>query len=270
MADIHPHIVAMLQKYDLSKDDSYEALREILQEIVLYALSNAGFFNHAVFYGGTALRILYDLPRFSEDLDFSLLKPDPSFDLSKYEKAVLDTLQTYGFEAQVETKIKNQSAVQSAFIKGNTIKHLLAINAPEDIVKSFNAGKLLKIKFEVDTEPPMNFEEEQKLHLTPAPFMVRSMKPSSLFAGKLHAVLCRGRKTRPKGRDWYDMVWYVQNGYEVDLMHLATRLIQSCKALEDAEIELPKTIELYTTELIAGVLKISCQSDKILSRTDNE
>ncbi|EQB39156.1 hypothetical protein M947_08325 [Sulfurimonas hongkongensis] len=255
MANTHPHITAMLQNYDLSKDDPYEALREILQEIVLYALSDASFFNHAVFYGDTALRILYGLPRFSEDLDFSLLKPDPSFDLSKYEKAVLQTLKTYGFEAQIETKVKEQSAVQSAFIKGNTIKHLLAINAPEDIVKSFNAGKLLKIKFEVDTEPPLNFQEEQKLHLTPTPFMVRSMKPSSLFAGKLHAVLCRGWQNRPKGRDWYDMVWYIQNKYQVDLTHLATRLIQSCKALQDTEVELPKEIELYTPELLVNLLQ---------------
>nr|WP_321266902.1 nucleotidyl transferase AbiEii/AbiGii toxin family protein [uncultured Sulfurimonas sp.] len=255
MANTHPHIAAMLQNYDLSKDDPYEALREILQEIVLYALSDAGFFNHAVFYGGTALRILYGLPRFSEDLDFSLLKPDPSFDLSKYEKSVLQTLKTYGFEAQIETKIKDHSAVQSAFIKGNTIKHLLAINAPQDIVKSFNAGKLLKIKFEVDTEPPLNFEEEQKLHLTPTPFMVRSMKPSSLFAGKLHAVLCRGWQNRPKGRDWYDMVWYVQNKYEVDLTHLATRLIQSCKSLQDTEIKLPQEMELYTPALIVSLLQ---------------
>lgn len=260
MADVHPHITAMLQKYDLTKDDPYEALREILQEIVLYALSDAGFFNHAVFYGGTALRILYGLPRFSEDLDFSLLKPDPAFDLSRYEKAVLDTLKIYGFEAQVETKIKDESAVQSAFIKGNTIKHLLAINAPEDIVKRFNAGKLLKIKFEVDTEPPINFEDEQKLHLTPSPFMVRSMKLSSLFAGKLHAVLCRGWKNRPKGRDWYDMVWYVQNGYEVNLTHLATRLTQSCKALAEAEIQLPKTIQEYTSQMIVDLLKKRIES----------
>lgn len=260
MADTHPHITAMLQKYDLTKDDTYEVLREILQEIVLYALSDAGFFNHAVFYGGTALRILYGLPRFSEDLDFSLLKPDPSFDLSRYEKVVLDTLYIYGFEAQVETKIKNQSAVQSAFIKGNTIKHLLAINAPEDIVKSFNAGKILKIKFEVDTEPPINFEDEQRLHLTPAPFMVRSMKPSSLFAGKLHAVLCRGWKTRPKGRDWYDMIWYVQNGYQVNLTHLATRLLQSCKALEEAEIELPNSLEQYNQKIVVGLLQQRVES----------
>jgi predicted nucleotidyltransferase component of viral defense system len=255
MADTHPHIAAMLQKYDLTKDDPYEALREILQEIILYALSDAGFFDHAVFYGGTALRILYKLPRFSEDLDFSLLKPDASFDLSKYEKAVLGTLRIYGFEAAIETKIKDENTVQSAFIKGSTIKHLLAINAPEDIVQKFHAGKILKIKFEVDTQPPLNFEEEQKLHLSPTPFMVRSMKPSSLFAGKLHAVLCRGWKDRPKGRDWYDMVWYIQNGYKVYLRHLATRLTQSCEALLKAEIQLPKSIEEYTQEMIIDLLQ---------------
>lgn len=258
MADVHPHIAAMLQKYDLSKGDAYEALREIVQEIVLYALSDAGFFNHAVFYGGTALRILYDLPRFSEDLDFSLLKPDPTFDLGRYEKAVLDTLKVYGFEATIETKLKDESAVQSAFIKGDTIKHLLAINAPEDIVKRFNTGKVLKVKFEVDTEPPLNFMDEQKLHLSPMPFMIRSMTPSSLFAGKLHAVLCRGWKTRPKGRDWYDMIWYVQKGYEVDLTHLATRLTQSCKAL--LEMELPTMIQDYTPQIIIELLNQRIES----------
>lgn len=260
MADVHPHIAAMLQKYDLSKDDPYEALREIVQEIVLYALSDAGFFNHAVFYGGTALRILYALPRFSEDLDFSLLKSDPTFDLSKYEKAVLNTLKVYGFEATIETKLKDASAVQSAFIKGDTIKHLLAINAPEDVVKRYGTGKLLKVKFEVDTKPPMNFEDEQKLHLSPMPFMIRSMTPSSLFAGKLYAVICRGWKTRPKGRDWYDIVWYVQNGYEVDLTHLSTRLTQSCKALLDTEIELPTMVQHYTSQIIIDLLETRIES----------
>ncbi len=255
MPDTHPHITAMLERYDLTKDDPYEALREILQEIVLYALSNAGFFNHAVFYGGTALRILYGLPRFSEDLDFSLMQPDSSFDLTKYEKAVIGTLQTYGFEAEVETKIKDHSAVQSAFLKGNTIKHLIAINAPNDIVKKYNAGQLLKIKFEVDTQPPLNFEEEQKLHLHPTPFMIRTMLPSSLFAGKIHAVLCRGWQNRPKGRDWYDMVWYVQRNHHVDLKHLASRLTQSCKALADANIPIPNTIEEYSQEIILKLLQ---------------
>lgn len=255
MASIHPHIEAMLNKYDLTKDDPFEALREILQEIVLYALSDAGFFKHAVFYGGTALRILYGLPRFSEDLDFSLIKPDPTFDLSKYEKAVIQKLEAYGFEAEIETKIKDSKPIQSAFLKGNTLKHLIAINAPEDIVKTFHPGKILKIKFEVDTEPPINFQDEEKLHLLPSPFMIRTMVPSSLFAGKMHAILCRSWQTRPKGRDWYDLVWYVQRGYEVDLYHLATRLVQGCRALEKIEEEIPNSIDKYTKELVQNLLE---------------
>ena len=254
MASTHPHIASMLERYDLTIIDPYEALREILQEIVLYALSNTDFFNYALFYGGTSLRILYGLPRFSEDLDFSLLQKDDTFNLAKYEKAVLETLKSYGFEAEVETKVKEQSAVQSAFIKGNTIQHLIAINAPQDIIERYNAGKLLKIKFEVDTEPPLNFQEEQKLHLYPAPFMVKTMVPSSLFAGKLHAVLCRGWRNRPKGRDWYDMVWYVQKHHSVDVKHLATRLAQSCKALENTGAIMPNKIEEYTPEILKELL----------------
>jgi len=254
MSNTHPHIVSMLERYDLTVTNTYEALREILQEIVLYALSNTDFFNHALFYGGTALRILYGLPRFSEDLDFSLLQKDNTFNLKKYEKAVIDTLKSYGFEAEVGTKVKEQSAVQSAFVKGNTVQHLIAINAPQDIVEKYNARKLLKIKFEVDTQPPLNFHEEQKLHLYPAPFMIKTMLPSSLFAGKLHAVLCRGWKNRPKGRDWYDMVWYVQKQYNVDIKHLATRLTQSCKALESTDIVILKNIEDYNPTVLKELL----------------
>lgn len=244
MAKIHPHIEAMLGRYDLKKDDPFEVLREVLQEIVLHALYDAGFFKHAVFYGGTALRILYKLPRYSEDLDFSLLNPDDSFDLSKYEKNILAHLKNYGFEGVCETKIKNHSAVQSAFVKGNTVKHLIAINAPDDIVALYPSTKQLKIKFEVDTNPPLKFEEEEKLHLVPIPFQIRTMKISSLFAGKMHAVLCRGWKNRPKGRDWYDLVWYVKNGYELDMTHLTERLNQSCNANEIVDISKDSVLEL--------------------------
>jgi len=254
MSNTHPHIKTMLERYNTKDDNPYEALREIIQEIILYALSNTDFFNHAIFYGGTALRILHGLPRFSEDLDFSLLQNDSSFNLAKYEKAVIDTLYLYGFEADVETKLKQHSSVKSAFVKGNTIQHLIAINAPQDIIERYNTKKLLKIKFEVDTNPPLNFQEEQKLYLYPTPFMIRTMTPSSLFAGKLHAVLCRGWQNRPKGRDWYDMLWYVQKNYHVDIQHLSTRLIQSCKALKDAQIYLPTLANQYTQDFIKELL----------------
>ncbi|WP_457598271.1 nucleotidyl transferase AbiEii/AbiGii toxin family protein [Hydrogenimonas sp.] len=251
MADLHPNIKNMLNRYDFTVQDPYEALREILQEIVLYGLYDAGFFDHAVFYGGTALRILYGLPRFSEDLDFSLLEPDPSFKLSHYEDAVKNRLFEYGFDVDIETKVK-ESAVQSAFLKGNTVKYLMLINAPHSIVGKYHRDKLIKIKFEVDTQPPPAFKYEEKLHLRPVPFMVKTMVPSSLFAGKMHAVLCRGWENRPKGRDWYDLVWYIARGIPLDTDHLVQRLQQSCKVLERRNVEIPKTID---KDLIMRLLK---------------
>ena len=225
---LHPAIGKMLEKYDLSTaDKTYEALREILQEIVLLGLYRAGFFDHAVFYGGTALRILYGLDRFSEDLDFSLLKADKNFDLGVYRKSIVQTLKTFGFE--VDIQLKNQEGViKSAFLKGNTAQYLLNIKAPDDVIAKYGQGRLVKIKFEVDTEPPLDFQSEKKTQLLPAPFMIHSMKLSSLFAGKIHAILCRNWSSRPKGRDWYDLIWYISHGYSVNLTHLTARLKQSC------------------------------------------
>jgi predicted nucleotidyltransferase component of viral defense system len=248
---LHPAIGKMLEKYDLSTaDKTYEALREILQEIVLLGLYRAGFFNHAVFYGGTALRILYGLDRFSEDLDFSLLKADKSFDLGMYENSIVETLKTFGFEVNIQ--LKNQEGViKSAFLKGNTAQHLLNIKAPDDVIAKYGQGRLVKIKFEVDTEPPLDFKSEKKTQLLPAPFMINTMTTSSLFAGKIHAILCRNWSSRPKGRDWYDLVWYIANGYEVDLTHLSARLKQSCDWQEKEGVRIENEItETYILELL--------------------
>ena len=251
MPELHPAIGKMLEKYDLSTaDKTYEALREILQEIVLLGLYRAGFFNHAVFYGGTALRILYGLDRFSEDLDFSLLKADKSYDLGVYKKSITDTLQSFGFE--VDIQLKNQEGViKSAFLKGNTAQHLLNIKAPDDVIAKYGQGRLVKIKLEVDTEPPLAFKSEKKTQLLPAPFMINAMTPPSLFAGKIHAILCRNWSNRPKGRDWYDLVWYIANGYKVDLTHLSARLKQSCNWQSNKGVGIEAEItEAYILELL--------------------
>ena len=248
---LHPAIGKMLEKYDLSTaDKTYEALREILQEIVLLGLYRVGFFDHAVFYGGTALRILYGLDRFSEDLDFSLLKADKSFDLGVYETSIVKTLKTFGFEVNIQ--LKNQEGViKSAFLKGNTAQHLLNIKAPDDVIAKYGQGRLVKIKLEVDTEPPLEFQSEKKTQLLPAPFMIHSMKLSSLFAGKIHAILCRNWSSRPKGRDWYDLVWYIANGYSVDLKHLSARLKQSCEWQKKEGVSFGKEItESLVRELL--------------------
>jgi len=248
---LHPAIAKMLEKYDLSTaNKTYEALREILQEIVLLGLSRAGFFDHALFYGGTALRILHGLDRFSEDLDFSLIAPNENFDLSKYEDTVIEALHSFGFEVTIQMK-NSESNIKSAFLKGNTSQHLLNIEAPEDIVKTFGQGRLVKIKFEVDTQPPLDYQSEKKTLLVPSPFTINAMTLPSLFAGKMHAILCRNWSTRPKGRDWYDLVWYIAQGVPLDLKHLNARLQQNCSWLENQEIELKTEMDkAYLLELL--------------------
>lgn len=237
----HPALIKMLEKYDLSDPNaSFDALREIQQEIVLLGLYDAGFFKHAAFYGGTALRILHNLPRFSEDLDFSLLESNKKFNLTPYEDAIISRLKAFGFDVTIEIKEKNNnSAIASAFVKGNTIEHLININAPKDITSKIHRDQTVKIKLEVDTNPPLDFEIQNVIRLTPQPFSINAFTLPSLYAGKMHAILCRAWSSRPKGRDWYDLVWYIANDVELDVKHLKARLSQSCKYLEANDIKIP-------------------------------
>ncbi len=226
---MNPAVAAMLAKYERrSADDHVNALREILQQIALCGLWRAKFFERAAFYGGTALRVLYGLQRFSEDLDFSLLAPDPGFDLGPYCARMEGELRAWGFSVRVAKKEKTaQSAVESAFLKASTAEQLLLIEAGAEIAKAVHPGQELKIKVELDTDPPPGFSTEAKFLLLPVPFSVRVYDLPSLFAGKMHAILCRGWKTRVKGRDWYDLVWYASRGTALDLAHLEARMRQS-------------------------------------------
>ena len=201
----------MLARYDCQNTTDYEnALREILQELALLGLWRAKFFEHAAFYGGTALRILYGLERYSEDMDFSLLGPDERFSLDPYCAAIERELDAWGFPVTVKVKKKTaDSAVESAFLKAGTSEHLLLIEAPQSVVGSIHKGQLLRIKLEVDRDPPQKFAVESKYLLLPVPFAVRTFELPSLFAGKMHALLFRKWGARVKGRDWYDFVWYV-------------------------------------------------------------
>lgn len=216
---------AMLAKYACkSIEDQERALREIIQEIALLGLWRSKFFERAAFYGGTALRILYGLDRFSEDLDFSLLSPDVEFSLTPYEKAIVGELAAFDIDVTVDRKVKSvETQVESAFIKANTMIHLLKIGAPWKTHKS----KAMKIKLEVDTMPPLGFATEAKPHFLPIPFSIKTFVQPDLFAGKLHAVLFRERLRNPKGRDWYDFLWYVARDIPVHLSHFESRARQS-------------------------------------------
>lgn len=226
---MHEAVTRMLAKYEpKSVDDSVRALREIIQEVALLGLWRAKFFEHAAFYGGTALRILYGLDRFSEDLDFSLLTPSPDFNLARYTASLEEELQAFGFNVLVEKVDKAvESAVQSAFLKANTRSELLVIEAGEELMGRVTAGQVLKVKIEVDTDPPPGFSTQTRYLLQPIPFAVRSYALPDLFAGKMHAILFRKWKNRVKGRDWYDLVWYAANHPHLNLAHLEQRMRQT-------------------------------------------
>ncbi|HRY83263.1 MAG TPA: nucleotidyl transferase AbiEii/AbiGii toxin family protein [Candidatus Cloacimonadota bacterium] len=202
-------------------------LRDKIQKICLLGLWRSGFFEHAAFYGGTALRMLYGLDRFSEDLDFSLLAPKPEFRLSAYLDSVQRELQAWSIEAEVNLKQKQSSQIESAFIKANTLKILFGLKVPALDPDLFHRDELISVKFELDLLPPCAFETESKFLLEPMPFNVSSMGLPDLFAGKMHAVLARSWKNRVKGRDWYDLIWFVQQAVPLKLGHLEARLKQS-------------------------------------------
>jgi hypothetical protein len=244
-------ITRMLDRYECqSVEDYVRALREIMQEIALLGLWRSKFFEKAAFYGGTALRILYGMDRFSEDLDFSLLKPMKDFDLSRYSGTVERELRSFGFEAIMTTREKkDETPVQSAFLKANTLKHLLTITTAGEIAWPIPRGQVLKVKIEVDTDPPPGFVTENKFVLQPIPFSVRTFVLPDLFAGKMHAVLCRRWKSRVKGRDWYDLVWYAANHPQLHLSHLEQRMIQSGHLKQDEQMSREKFFAL-TTEAV--------------------
>lgn len=220
-------IEQMLKKYDpQSETELINALKEIFQEITLLGLYRGGFFDKAAFYGGTSLRILYGLERFSEDLDFSLLEKNKDFNIEKYFPSVVSEFEALGIEISLNKKSKSSDTnIESAFLKNDTSIHTLNIEAKG--LENIHSGRKIKIKLEVDTNPPLKFQTESKTLLLPMTFNVRTMTLPNLYAGKMHALLFRSWKTRVKGRDWFDFEWYVKNNTPLNLEHLCQRMKES-------------------------------------------
>ena len=208
----------MLSAYDrTTEQQKRNAIFEVNQQIILAGLYNGGFFNEAAFYGGTCLRIFHGLQRFSEDMDFSLLAPNEDFDFTKYFQPIIDQFALVDRNVEIKKKDKkNFGKVESAFLKDNTDVY--------DI--TFQTEKSIKIKIEVDTQPPMSFHTEQKLLLLPESFMTRCFTLPCLYAGKMHALVYRAWKKRVKGRDWYDLEWYVRHNVPLNFTHLHERALQ--------------------------------------------
>ena len=209
----------MLQKYTLgTHEDASLALREVMQEIALAGLQRGGFFDKAAFYGGTCLRIFEGLPRFSEDLDFSLLQPDANFSFEPYFKTLRQEFASLGLEVELVEKNKSsRTNISSAFLKNTSTVYDLNVLG----------RKTIKIKFEVDTNPPLRFATTERLLIQPYSFYVKCFALPDLFAGKVHALMYRQWGNRVKGRDWFDFEWYVRQGIPLNLVHFAERAFQS-------------------------------------------
>lgn len=220
-------IKQMLESY-ADKGSQIDKLREILQQTALLGLARHQFFEHAVFYGGTALRILYGLDRYSEDLDFSLIKPNPDFNFTPFLEGMHRELEAMGFQLDVTIRKKNpDTGIWSAFLKANTFSLLLSIHEKTKIT-GVHPEQKIQIKLEIDTDPPLlHLPLESKLVKNPVPFYVATYAIVDLFAGKMHAALFRNWQKRVKGRDWYDLIWYIQNGIPVNLSHLRERMRQT-------------------------------------------
>ncbi len=205
----------------------HRALAETIQAAALLGLARTDFFTHAAFYGGTALRLLYNLDRFSEDLDFSLLKPAAEFRLSSYLDALQDEMKSLGFSVEIESRGKSMdTSIESAFIKANTRIHIISAGAPPAITERLHRNALCKVKLEVDIDPPPRAEFEVRYIDDPVPFSVRAYSGPSLLAGKMDAILYRAWQNRVKGRDWYDFAFLVRKKVPILLPHLESRLRQ--------------------------------------------
>ena len=239
----------LISQYAISDPDDYEnSLKEIVQYLALLGLWRVKFFEHAAFYGGTALRLFYGLRRFSEDMDFSMLEKSENFNMPVYLEAIKKELEGFGFQLSVAKKKKRAGTqIESAFIKGNTIKNLLAIRVPEAYTTKIHKNKQLKVKIEVDLDPPGNAQYDVETLLMPIPFQVKLFSKPDLFAGKLHAVICRQWKTRVKGRDLYDFLWYLGNDIPCNLKHLQSRMVQTGHWSEDKELSYDAVLEMLKT-----------------------
>jgi len=230
----------MLSRYRMTtREDLLNAQHEVMQQIVIAGLYRGGFFNKVAFYGGTCLRIFYGSPRFSEDMDFSLLAKDSDFQLEYYFEAIHREFKALGRDITITKKEKKTHAsVESAFLKDDTSMYNL----------QFSTERSIKIKIEVDTYPPSGFDTEYKLLLLPFSFMVRCYKLPDLYAGKIHALLFRRWRNRIKGRDWYDFEWFVRNNIPLNLEHFQQRSAQS--GIDLKEDDLPDNLRKMLKEKI--------------------
>lgn len=214
-------------------------IKELLQKIVLIGLSRSNFFKYASFYGGTALRIFYSLNRYSEDLDFTLNEVNNDFALEPFIKKIEEVASSYGLEIIIQSKNKTiNTPIESAFAKLNTYQTFISLKLDEKFTKLLHKDEVIKVKFEVDCTPSLGFNTESKWIDTPEFANIQILDKESLFAGKIHAILCRNYKNTVKGRDYYDFLFYIKNHVKPNLTYLKNKLVESKKINENDEFNI--------------------------------
>jgi len=232
--NIYDQMVAEYQQQASASTPNVE--QEVMQKIALAGLSRGGFFKHAAFYGGTCLRLFHQLPRYSEDMDFTLREKNSDIHLEDFFPYIIEEFHLAGHEVVIQKKEKKMfGRVESAFLKENT----------EVFDIKFQTKKTVKVKIEMDTDPPLVFETEDLPLSRPYPFVVRCVALSDLYAGKMHALLYRNWKTRVKGRDWYDFQWYVANRVPLNFEHLQKRI----REFNDEDITKERFMEMLHEKL---------------------
>ena len=190
--------------------------------------------------------MFHGLERFSEDMDFSLLAPEPDFTLEPWFEHIHNEFAQLNQRVDISVKTKShQSAIHSAFLKSNTAQYNIKLER----------GRLINIKLEVDTSPPLKFETEEKLLMLPSSFYTRAFSLPCLFAGKMHALIFRNWKHRVKGRDWYDFEWYIRNNIPLNFNHFCERAYQfgsaSCGSITPTSFKELLKAKLQSTSIEA-------------------
>lgn len=254
-------LASMLSRYSPRNGEEKEhAIKEIIQEIALSGLAHGHFFDHAAFYGGTCLRLFYGLDRFSEDLDFALVTGDPSFSLQSYFPALKKEFASYGLDVNIESKAKaSDSLVQSAFLKGNTLMLFATFFPSSEDARSIIPNQRIKVKFEIDVDNPAGASTEYQYRMLPSPYEIRVFDLPSLFAGKIHAILCRRYQQHVKGRDFYDYLFYISKGASVNLAYLENKLKNTGGVLRNDET---LTLDRLKALLKARFLEVDYASAK--------
>lgn len=236
---------SMIAKYNPKNNLEREnAIKEIIQEIALAGLSRGGFFEKAAFYGGTCLRIFYGLDRFSEDLDFALVKKEEGFKFDDYFPRLKREFLSYGIDLNIELKKKsNASLVQSAFLKGNSLMFMMTFFPKNEDAKYILSNQKIKIKFEIDMDNPEGGITEYKYRMFPSPYEIQVFDEETLFAGKIHAILCREYKNHVKGRDYYDYLFYIGKKVPFNMKYLENKLKNTGKIAMDEILSLDRVKE---------------------------